>query len=166
MNPAEHDEFNEDLKKTLYAKAEKAEDQLVPMPLVGYVNLNSLADNKLYFEEEDCEQLDKARISHSMVFNDPYIYMIGGVVGNLPNHTCKKFHVYDKVWCDIASVGFYGTLSSPAICAVDNYIYVFDSYSDTQSIHKYSIDYDIWDNIPFKTTDFTIPKSLDATVFR
>ena len=150
----------------MFAKADKDAQQMIPMNTVAYINLSGLSEEKLYLEQEDCEQLDKARISHAMVFHNPYIYVIGGIVDNLPDHKCKKFHVYDKVWCDISSVGFYSALTNPAICAVDDYIYVFDSYSDSQSIHKYSIGYDMWENIAFKTTDFVIPKSIDSTVFR
>lgn len=55
LDPNEHDEMNEELKRTLFARAEKANEQLVPMNLVGYINLGNLTDNKLYFDYEDCE---------------------------------------------------------------------------------------------------------------
>lgn len=139
---------------------------MIPTNLVGYININNMSDNKLFFEHEDCDDLDKARTSHSMVFHSPYIYIVGGIVDNLPDRNCKKFHVYDKVWCDIAPIGFSGNLTSPAIIAVDDYLYVFDTYSPSQSIHKYSIGYDIWTNLAFKTTDFKIPRSLNANIYR
>jgi len=155
-----------DMQQTLFAKAQASAEQMIPTAKVGYISINGLSDNKLYFEYEDCEQLDKARTSHSMVFHDPYIYVVGGIVDNFPNRKCKKFHVYDKVWCDIAPIGFSGNLTSPAIIAVEDNLYVFDTYSASQSIHKYSIGYDIWENIPFKTTDFKIPRSLNSNIYR
>jgi hypothetical protein len=92
--------------------------------------------------------------------------MIGGIVDNLPTTTCRKFHLEDRMWIDIASIGFYGTLTSPASINIDDYLYVFDTYSETQSIHKYSVLYDIWENITFRTNDFMIPRSLNSSVYR
>lgn len=92
--------------------------------------------------------------------------MMGGIVDSLPTNSCKRFNVNEKVWSDISSVKFYGALSSPGIICVDDYIYIFDTYSDMQNVYKYSIEYDSWETIPFKMMDFTIPRSLNATVFR
>lgn len=37
---------------------------------------------------------------------------------------------------------------------------------DSLNIHRYQIDFDVWENIPFNTPGFSIPKSLNATAFR
>lgn len=97
---------------------------------------------------------------------DPYVYVIGGVVGCVPTQSCKKFHVVDKIWSEIASIGIWGSLTSPACVNVEDYIYVFDSHSDDQCVHKYSIGYDIWESITYKTREFSIPKSVNSMAFR
>lgn len=118
------------------------------------------------FSVEGCEQLLKPRTAHSLIFSDPYIYMIGGVEDRQPVHSCRRFHVKDKVWSDIASLKTQDALNSPGIIALADSIFVFDTYSETQTVFKYSLEYDSWEPIPFKTTDFVIPKSLYSTVFR
>lgn len=156
--------------ETLYARAEKAAEYMTPVDLVGYIDLapikSSSEGERLLFTIDNCEQLDKARTSHSMVYLHPYIYVIGGIVDNIPTHTCKKFNVIDGVWHNVASIGFYGTLSSPAVVGYDKYILVFDCYSEQQAIHKYQVDFDIWENIAFNTPGFRIPKSLNSMAFK
>ena len=120
----------------------------------------------LGFSTDGCEQLDKPRTAHSLIYLDPYIYLIGGIIDSMPTPTCKRFHVKDKVWSDIASIKFYGALSSPAVIAEGDNIYVFDCYSETQTVFKYSIEFDAWDNIAFTTQDFTIPRSIHSSVFK
>jgi len=151
--------------RTPYARAQKAADYLIPVSTVGFLKIEYNAE-RLMFSTEGCEQLDKPRTSHSLIYRDPFIYMVGGIIDNVPTDSCKRYHVKDKVWSDISSIKFYGALTSPAIIALEDYIYVFDCYSETQTVFKYSIEYDTWENIPFKTMDFTIPKSLNSTVFR
>lgn len=143
----------------------KAAELLQPTSLVGVIKID---DNLpiLNFSRDDCEQLDKARTSHALIFRDPYIYMIGGIVDSMPTATCKKFHVEDKAWSDICSIKVYGALTSPGVIAEQDCIYVFDSYSETQTVYKYSIEFDAWDNLAFKTGDFTIPRSIHCTAFK
>lgn len=156
--------------ETLYARAERAAEYMTPVPLVGYIELLPIRrDNepdRLIFTLGGCEQLDRPRTSHSMSYLHPFIYVIGGIVDNIPTHTCKKFNVVDGLWHNIASIGFYGTLSSPAVVGYDKYVLVFDCYSEQQSIHKYQVDFDVWENIHFNTPGFRIPKSLNSMAFR
>jgi hypothetical protein len=49
---------------------------------------------------------------------------------------------------------------------VENHLYVFDSYSREQCIHKYSITYDIWESIEYKTVNFDIPRTNNNMAFR
>ena len=157
-------------KETLYARAERAAEYMTPVNLVGYIELTPAykdkAPNMLQFISDGCEQLDKPRTSHSMIYLSPNIYVIGGIIDNLPTQSCKKYNTRDGSWTDIASIGFVGNLSSPAVVAFDHYILVFDCFSDQQYIHKYQVDFDVWENIPFNTPDFKIPKSLNSMVFR
>lgn len=128
--------------------------------------LAKLEPQKLFFTTQDCAPLKKPRTSHSMVYLAPYIYVIGGVVDNVPVNSCLKYDVKDGAWSDIASIGFYGNLTSPAVVGWDKYLLIFDCYSDTQYIHKYQVDFDVWENIPFNTPGFKIPKSLNSMAFR
>lgn len=155
-------------KDTLYARAEKAAEYMTPVPLVGYIQMDGAGKEaeKLTFTDANVEQLAKARTSHSMIFCDPYLYVIGGIIDNNPTNSCVKLHVKDHVWTDMTSIGFYGNLSSPAVIAFGRHIYVFDCYSEEQAIHKYQMDFDIWESIPFETPGFKIPKSLNSMLFK
>lgn len=135
------------------------------MSLVGCIEIDKSLPS-LSFKTDGCEQLDKPRTAHSLIYLDPFIYMIGGIVDSVPTSTCKRFHVKEKVWSDLASLKFYGALTSPAVIAEGDSIYVFDCYSETQSIFKYSAEFDAWETIPFVTQDFTIPRSIHASVFK
>lgn len=70
--------------------------------LVGKNGSETEKTGRLDANKDICEQLLKPRHSHSMLFKDPYIYIVGGIVDNQPTRNCKKFHVYDKMWCDIS----------------------------------------------------------------
>jgi hypothetical protein len=143
----------------------KAAELLQPTSLVGVIKIDDKLP-QMTFRKDDCEQLVKARTSHALIYRDPYIYMIGGIVDSMPTSTCRKFHVEDKAWSDICSIKIYGALTSPGVIAEQENIYVFDAYSETQTVYKYSIEFDSWDNLPFKTGDFTIPRSIHSTAFK
>jgi hypothetical protein len=157
---------------TNFAKSKLTNDMLVPTNLTAMMTLGSLKNlngqgfSKLEVDRESCEQLFKPRHSHVMLFRDPYIYVVGGVVDNMPTRNCKKFHVYDKMWCDISVMPSGGTLNQPGVIDVDNFMYVYDSFSDEQQIFKYNFNYDVWHMVPFKTADFKIPRSVNPTIFR
>lgn len=171
----ESDEPIDLTKETLYARADKVSEYMAPVDLVGYIDLLPTKKEKdmkpgeeikLTFTQGKCEQLNKPRTNHSMVFLDPHIYVIGGIEDNTPISSCKRFDVVHELWSDIASLGFQTNLTSPAVVAFDNTVFVFDCYSANQQIHKYQAEFDIWSNIPFNTPGFTIPKSLNSTAFR
>lgn len=154
----------------LYARAEQAAEHMAPTDLVGYIELTrpSIKEeaHKLMFTSASLERLPKPRTNHSMIFLHPFIYVIGGIVDNLPTQSGLKYDIEMNVWSDIATVGFSGNLSSPAIVGYGRHIFLFDCYSEYQCVHKYQTDYDVWENIPFNTPDFKIPRSLNALAFR
>lgn len=150
--------------------ADRAAENMQPSDLVGYIELKKIDKGKeasqLAFTCTGIERLPKPRTSHSMAFIYPYIYVIGGIVDNLPTKTNLKYDIEDNVWSDIAEIAFSSNLSSPAVVGYDKYLLVFDCYSEKQQIHKYSVDFDIWENIPFNSPGFKIPRSLNSTAFR
>lgn len=125
-----------------------------------------IKDDRIELSIENCEQLLKPRHSHCLMYKKPYIYMIAGVEDGQPTRNCKRFHVYDKMWCDISIMPTHGTLNQPAVTEHESFMFVFDTYSEEQSIFKYNFNYDVWHFIPFKTTGFTIPRSIGPCAFR
>lgn len=139
--------------------------------MITYVTDKKQQDKKeevkiLQVNTEACEQLLKPRHSHGMIFHDPYIYVVAGVMDNQPTRNCKKFHVYDRMWCDISPLPSGGPLDHPGLVEVDNFLFVFDPYNTEQRIYKYNFNYDVWHFVPFKTADIKIPRSVAPTVFR
>lgn len=159
-----------ELSETLYMRAERAAENMIPTDLVGYIDIKCIKKDKdadkLEFVQASIEPMPKPRTSHSMAFIYPFIYVIGGIVDNLPTKQNLKYDIEDNVWSDVAPIGFSSNLSSPAIVAYSKYILVFDCYSETQNIHRYQVDFDVWENIAFNTPEFKIPRSLNATAFR
>lgn len=151
-------------------RADRIAESMTPTDLVGYIQIKQISHakeaEKLEFTCASIEPMPKPRTSHTMAFSDPYIYVIGGIVDNLPTNTNLKYDIEDNVWSEIAQLGFSSNLSSPAIVTYGKYLMVFDCYSDSQNIHRYQIDFDVWENIAFNTPGFSIPKSLNATAFR
>lgn len=151
-------------------RADRVAESMTPVDLVGFIQIKEISMNKeadkLEFNCASIEPMPKPRTSHSMAFIFPYIYVIGGIVDNLPTNTNLKYDVEDNVWSQIAPIGFSSNLASPAIVAYDKYIMVFDCYSEKQNIHRYQVDFDIWENIPFNTPGFSIPKSMNSTAYK
>ena len=156
--------------ESLYARIDQATEHMMPTNIVGYIQIVPPSKEKeavqLKFESDGLEPLPKPRTNHSMVYLHPFIYVIGGIVDNLPTQSGLKFDVENNSWSDIATIGFSGNLTSPATVAYGKHILVFDCYSEQQFIHKYQTDYDVWENIPFNTPEFKIPRSLNALAFR
>ena len=59
---------------------------------------------------------------------------------------------------------------------MEHSIYVFDSFSENQSIYKvneiiytnfqYNIYYDVWETIQFQSSGFSIPRTINSSVFQ
>ena len=86
---------------------------------------------------------------------------------NKPVSTCLKMDLRNNTVRYIAEIPQNTTLTKPASIVVDSNLYVFDCYSETQSIYKYSIDHDGWATILMRTKgNFVMPRSLKGFVFR
>lgn len=70
---------------------------------------------------------------------EPFVYMISGYVNKKNVHSCQKLHLGEKIWTDFSSIPFEDELIASTGIAIDNSIYVFDSYSQKQKIYKVSI---------------------------
>lgn len=163
--------FEKEITQPNFARSKIANDLLLPTNLTAMISIGKkggkLEDtDELEVNHEECEQLLKPRHSHAMVYRKPYIYMIAGVEDNEQVRTAKRFHTIDKMWCDLSIMPSQGTINQPGIVDFDNFLYVFDSYSEEQVIFKYNFNYDVWHFINFKTADFEIPRSLNPACFR
>lgn len=107
-----------------------------PSNLVAMVSYRNPKEPRLHLAHVQMEQLEKARTDHLLVYKEPYIYMIGGVINDQFTRSCQKFHLGEKIWVDFASVPFIEKLEYASAIACRNYIYVFDAYNINQIIYK------------------------------
>ena len=125
--------------KQYVAKLLHKKDNLQQSNLVAMISYRNPAEPRLHLAHIQMEQLEKARSDHLLVYKEPYIYMIGGVVNGQYTRSCQKFHLGEKIWVDFASIPFIDKLEYATAIACKNYIYVFDAYSINQIIFKVGI---------------------------
>lgn len=118
-----------------------------------------------------CQPLPEPRTSHLMIYEEPYIFVIGGYFEkNIPTKTCLKFHVKKKTWESISDINFAQHLIEPCGIAVKGFIYVFDTAgkANLPRIHRYSVDLNVWIEILIqqKNKMTLIPPSLSCSIYQ
>ena len=145
---------------------------VAPSDNVLAIDLNHHKNFRIDIEESEHDKfvtpLPEPRSFHGLVFVDPYIYVIGGVVDNQFTKRCYRYHTEDNKWGEIAEMTKNVChLTEPGIISLGNeMIYLFDSYAKNQTIHKYSISQDQWITLPFETNGFTVLPAISNLVFQ
>lgn len=123
-------------RETLFLRAELAAGHMALMDLVGYKEIiGSFKDGEapnLIFTTEGQERLVKPRTNHSTICLHTFIYVIGGIVDHLPTMSGLQLDVENGCCGNLASIGFSGSVSSPAVVGFCRHILVFDCYSEYQ----------------------------------
>lgn len=140
-----------------------------PSDNVLAIDLNKHHNFRIDLEKSESENfLPEPRSFHGMVYVDPFIYVMGGVVDNQFTHRCYKYDVQEKKWSEIAEmVQNICHVTEPGIISLHNeLIYIFDSYGKNQTIHKYFISEDKWLTIPYETNGFHVLPAISSIVFQ
>ena len=118
-----------------------------------------------------CQSLPEPRTSHLMIYQEPYIFIIGGYLeGNIPTKTCLKFHTKNKTWESISDITFAQQLIEPCGIAIKSFLYVFDTAgkANLPRIHRYSIELNLWIEILIQQKNklISIPPSLSCSIYQ
>ena len=62
--------------------------------------------------------------------------MISGFVNKKNVRSCQKLHLGENIWTDFSSIPFDGELTTASGIGMEHSIYVFDSFSENQTIYK------------------------------
>lgn len=151
---------------SLFAKAESWASHLASSNIVGHFELTEARAIRLTLQVDKGEQLELPRTNHLLVYSDPWIYVLGGREDGEASGSCRKYHLDDNFFLDICSLDPTTVLRQPGAIAVGQTIYLFDAQSETQTIYKYSMIFDVWEQISFKTSGFSIPPSKGLSVFQ
>jgi len=118
-----------------------------------------------------CKPLPEPRTSHLMIYQEPYIFVIGGYLErNVPTKTCLKFHTKKKIWESISDITFAQQLIEPCGIAIKGFLYVFDTAgkANLPRIHRYSIELNLWIEVLIqqKNKMISIPPSLSCSIYQ
>jgi len=145
---------------------------VAPTDNVLALDLNRHKGYRIDIEERERDKfvkpLPEPRSFHSLVYVNPYIYVLGGVVDNHFTKKCYRYHVSDNKWTEIAEmVKDICQVTEPGVISIgDEIIYLFDSYAKEQTIHKYVISEDKWSTVPYATNGFSVLPAISSLVFQ
>lgn len=150
---------------SFYAKLDSGYEELTSTSIIGYFDIYKTRVSKLNFNFEKNDQFDYEISNSIIVYTNSWIYIFGGIIDGNPSGKSKKLHVDQGILIDISSIDPSVVRNDAGAVAVKDMVYVFDSKSELQRIHKYSISFDVWEQIEFKTPGFLIPPTVRPNVF-
>ena len=136
------------------------------------IDLNNHKNFRIDIESTEHDRfytsMPEPRTFHSLVYVNPFIYVIGGVVDNQFTKKCYRYHLQNNKWGEIAEMAQnVCQVTEPGVINIRNeVIYLFDSYGKSQTIHKYLIEEDKWEILPYETNGFKVMPALSSLVFQ
>lgn len=149
-----------------YAKLDNAQEEIVPTSLVGYFEIRKTRAGKLLFNNEKIEQFNYEVSNSIVVYSNSWIFIFGGIIDGKASGRSKKLNIDHGFMVDISSIDASLITNEASAIAVKDIIYVFDSKGEVQTVHKYSISFDVWEQIEFKTMGFLVPPTSRPNLFQ
>jgi hypothetical protein len=159
---------NSSFRYSVYTQAEKFNSSAISTDIVAVIDLKK-TDKSGRCHISIIGKLPRPRTSHTLVYDKGQnsIYVIGGLEENIPRASCLKIDLNKNSVTYIEDMPENTVLTKPAAIVVDKELFVFDCYSESQTIHVYNTERKNWTPYTVSTkADFVIPKCVKGYAFQ